>query len=303
MLDAMKTTTKLIAITAMVLGLTQTHVLAQSGTTTTDTNGTTTATGTTGNNGTGLRSFIASNATLGANNSGTTTITNGTNVIILPTGATGAAVNGQAFNTTAQVGSTVSISARIIAQNTNSTTNVNNGTVTTGPSTRTSLTTATLLRTLGVDANIAGLISGTNFAPGARLVFSNDTFFVVSGTDTIDVSAIMTLERGTNQIVSGSTDTNGLARPNRTIVEILRVTFNDTAINTTNGLIFYLQGIGNETSTSGAVNANTGQFNETRNFSLANGAGEGWQFIGSDNVRPIIVTGNVTARGTGLGTQ
>lgn len=213
------------------------------------------------------------------------------------------AVNGQPFNTNAQFALFVSIRGTIIAQSTNSTVNSTNGTITTTPAQRQFFSTSNILRTLGNDASISGRITGTNFAPGASLILSNNTFFVLSGSDVIDVSDIMTFQTGTNQLISGSTDANGLATPrSRTIIEIGRVTFNDTAINTNNGLVFYFQGVATQTTGNSVANATTGEFTEARSLNLNQGTGEGTENVGSGSDRLIIISGGVlTARGNGTG--
>lgn len=302
----MKNTTKLIATTALALSFAQINATAQNSTTPitptdvtntlvvilggTTNSGTTTTATTTGNS-----ANVSNGKQTGGGTFGTGTFANTRTVRFNATG--------QQLNTSADVGANVIITARVIVQNTNSVTNAVSGAVTTRPAIRRLLTTADVLRVLGNDAAMTGRITGTNFAVGSRLVFTNNTFVVFSGADTIDVGDIITFETGTNQIFAGTTDTNGLARPVRTIIEIGRITFNDTAINTTNGLVFYLQGQTTETTIDTAASTSTGNFREARTLVLTQGTGEGAENVGSGDDRAIIVAGNVTTRGSAIGTD
>jgi hypothetical protein len=160
-------------------------------------------------------------------------------------------------------------------------------------------TTADFLKRLAIDENTAGRLDTNRFPRGARLVATNDTFVVMVGTNVlVDVGNIISFSGGDNEIVSGTTDTNGLARPAITRTHLARVMFDDTGINTTNGIVFFLQGAMTETTTDSAVNRN-GNYTETHVASMPSAAGEGQVGVGSGDQRAAVCTGAVSASGTG----
>jgi hypothetical protein len=200
------------------------------------------------------------------------------------------------FRATADPALTISITASLLIQSTNSITNARTHSVTVTAPTRKVLTTATILQRLAVDENIAGTYPTNKFPRGARLVATNNTFVVMNGTNVlVDVSNIISVDTGTNEIDSGTTDTNGLAHP-VTRTHLARVIFDDTGINTTDGLRFFLQGVMTETTNDSGVDRN-GIFTETHIASMPQAAGEGLANVGSGTERQLIATGSVTATG------
>jgi hypothetical protein len=206
------------------------------------------------------------------------------------------------FQATAQgnIGLNVTVNARFTIQNTNQVTNARTQTVTVSRPIQRTFNTADLLRRLAVDENLAGNFDGTSFPRGSRLVATNGGFVVISGGNVLaDVSNIISIGVGTNVIFSGATDTNNLARPSQTRIVIGRLIFDDTGINTTDGLRFYLQGILTQTTTDTVPNVNTGIFTESTNASMPSSAGEGNLGVGSDDERQIITSGSFFASGRG----
>ncbi len=192
----------------------------------------------------------------------------------------------------------VTISARIISQNTN-VTDVHNVTSTPSPKSRSGSNTD-LLKRLAQDEFNAGNWPSNSFPHGAKLVVVGGSFVIVKGTNTlVDVSNVISIGFGVNTIMSGrQNDITGLASPTITNVRIGHLVFDDTGLNPTDGLRFYLQGVLTETITDSAV-ANNGTYNQTHSVSMPTAAGEGDSGVGSGNDQPIIVTGSVSAFGSG----
>lgn len=204
------------------------------------------------------------------------------------------------FRANADVGLTISITANLLIQSTNSVTNARTQAVTVGPPTRRVLTTAQILQRLAQDENSAGLYPTNRFPRGARLVATNDTFVVMVGTNVlVDVSNVISFDEGTNNIFSGTRDTNGLSHP---VVKthLARIIFDDTGIIPAIGLRFYLQGVMTETTIDSAVDRN-GNFTETHIVSMPQAAGEGVVNVGDTDQRQLIATGSVSASGTARG--
>lgn len=205
------------------------------------------------------------------------------------------------FRATADVGLNITINSRFIIQSTNSTTNPRTGTVTVSPAIQRSFSSINLLNRLAVDENLAGNFDQTSFPRGSRIVATNGTIVVMSGADVlVDVSNILSVQFGDNSIFSGGTDTNGLARPSQTKIHLASVSFDDTSINTTDGLRFFMEGIMTERRSDSTPN-NSGVFTETQSVSMPSSAGEGTTGVGSGDERQIIVSGSVF--GNGRGTQ
>ncbi|MGZ4962697.1 MAG: hypothetical protein ACXWBP_02740 [Limisphaerales bacterium] len=192
----------------------------------------------------------------------------------------------------------VTLSVRIVTQSTNIT-DAHNVTTTPAPKTR-FVSINDLVRRLAQDEFNAGNWPSNSFPRGAKLVVVNGGFVIVKGTNTlVDVSNVIGIAFGTNTIMSGrQNDTNGLASPTITEIRIARLIFDDVGINPTDGLRFYLQGVLTETITDSAL-AKNGTFTQTHSVSMPNSAGEGESGIGSGDERPIIVTGSLSAFGTG----
>lgn len=191
------------------------------------------------------------------------------------------------------------LSVRAISQSTNVTTS--RDIVTTPPPRTRFFTTSDILKRLAQDENNAGNWASNTFPRGARLAVVGDRFSVVQGTNVlVDVSNVIGITFGNNAIQSGrQNDTNGLASPTISKVHLANLSFDDTAINTTNGLSFFLQGVMNETITDSAVSRTTGIFTETETASMPSAAGEGTASVGSGADQPIVVTGSLSASGSG----
>lgn len=196
-------------------------------------------------------------------------------------------------------GITINISARLTVQSTNVSTNAVTQTVTVRPPVIRSVSTFDLIKRLAADENFTGRIPSNS-----RIVATNGGIFVIFGTnEPIDISSILSLSFGTNTIFSGSTDTNGLARPTpQTRVQIARLNFDDTSLNATNGLSFYMQGVFTDTVSDSTPNVNTGIFTENESVSMPSAAGEGVTGVGSDDEREAIVSGSLFGSGRGTAT-
>lgn len=201
------------------------------------------------------------------------------------------------FRAVADVGLTLSISANLLVQSTNIFTNAHTHSVTVGAPRQLRFATADFLKRLAIDENIAGTYPTNKFPRGATLVATNNSFFVVVKTNIlVDVGNIISFSAGDNEISSGTTDTNGLARPSVTKTHLARVMFDDTAINTTNGISFFLQGVMTETTSDSAVDR-AGNYTESHVVSMPTSAGEGQVGVGSGDQRATVCTGAVTASG------
>lgn len=185
----------------------------------------------------------------------------------------------------------VTISARIISQSTN-TTDVRGVTTTPPPRTR-NLSNRDILKRLSDE-------SGTTFPRGSRLAVVDGSFAVVQGTNIVqDVSSIIRLEFGTTTIRSGrQNDTNGLASPTITKSSLGTLIFDDTGINSTNGLRFAIQGIVTTFTTDSRPNNATGVYTQVDTATMTNATGDGTNNVGSGDEQPILVTGSVTAAGS-----
>lgn len=203
------------------------------------------------------------------------------------------------FRALADPSLTINITASFLIQNTNSFTNARSHAVTTGAPLRRVFTTAEFLRRMAIDENIAGNYLTNRFPRGARLVSTNNSFAVMVGTNVlVDVGNIVSFASGNTDIVSGTTDTNGLSRP-KIDTHLASVTFDDTGINTTNGARFTITGVMTETTSDSGVDRH-GNFSEVHVATMANALGEGTFTISPGDVRPAIVIGAVTASGSSI---
>jgi hypothetical protein len=208
-----------------------------------------------------------------------------TNLLALSTLILGAA-DAQQDNTI-----TLTITARTTTQSTNVTDS--HGVTTTAPPRVQTRTTTDLLKQIAND-------TATTFPRNSKLALTDQRFVVLQGTNEIaDVSGFFFFIDGTNHIFSGRVnDTNGLASSTTTTLHILRLGFDDTSVNSTNGLRFYLQGIMTETITDGRPNTN-GVYTQTHTVSMPTSAGEGSSQIGSGTELPFVVSGSVSGSGSG----
>jgi hypothetical protein len=203
------------------------------------------------------------------------------------------------FRAQADVGLNINITATLLVQSTNTFTNARTHTVTIAAPRRMVVTTADLLKRLAVAENNAGTFPTNKFPRGARLAETNGAFVVMFGTNIlVDASNVISITgNGTNEITSGTTDTNGLARPALLRTHLSRINYDDTGLNTTNGLRFFLEGIVTDTTVDSAVGRN-GVYTETRVISVPTAAGEGEVGVGSGDERAAIASGALSAVGS-----
>jgi hypothetical protein len=195
----------------------------------------------------------------------------------------------------AQVLQTVSISGTMLAQGTNTD---NNTTTTTKAPTRTTITTASVLKQLALDENAAGNYGSTKFPPGAKLKYLAGTGFQVdNGTnELVDVSDILSLEvNGLNDISAGSySDANGQGMPpsSQTDYQLVTITYDATSLGGTTK--YFVTGLA--TSTTRTTNPSAkGNYSETDSFSFQSGTGEGINAAGAS----IVITGfTISASGS-----
>jgi hypothetical protein len=154
-------------------------------------------------------------------------------------------------------------------------------------------TTKDILNLLAFDENLKGNWPSNGFPASASLAVAGNGFLVVNGNDVLlDVSDIMSFSVGDNRIVSGTkSDITGLAKPTEKQLQIVRITFDDTAIIGGKDFKFYLQGFFNQSTTDASPVA--GVYTETRAAKLSNGAGEG-----SLQDVPFVCTGTAASSGT-----
>jgi len=171
-------------------------------------------------------------------------------------------------------------------------------TVTAAPKVQTH-NTAELLSILARDKAAQHSWPSNSFPAGAKLAVGNDAFVVVAGTNILlNVSDILSFTNGDNEIVSGKrNDITGLANPTASRLQIGRLTFDDTAIDGSAGLKFYIQGLISQTE-SDTIPVNN-VYTQTRSAKLSNGTGEGTNSGG----RAFVLTGGLSATGRGKSTQ
>ncbi len=183
----------------------------------------------------------------------------------------------------------LSINVTAFLQNTND----DNGVVTITASPKTvTYATRDFLNVLAFDQHQEGNWPSNSFPNSAKLAIADDGFVVVSGTNVLlNVSDIMSLSRGENEITSGvQDDSTGLASHTAQKRQIARITFDDTFIVGGKNLKFYLQGLLTQSTTDTTPAA--GIYTDIRTVKITNAAGEG----SFQNV-PFVCTGTVTATG------
>ncbi len=152
---------------------------------------------------------------------------------------------------------------------------------------RFSVSTATLLKDLAVDETLNGTwFNATAKVPAnAKLVvnfpgpsdFSSLSYKVVSGTNAVDVSNVLSASpTGTNQIASGAfTDAGGprVAPFNTTEYQQYTIIYDGRKVG--GKLFFTVTGLAACSTKAAKPNAKTGKYVETDSFSLINGTGSG----------------------------
>ena len=170
-----------------------------------------------------------------------------------------------------------------------------NGTVTTiKKPTKLTLDTKQILAFLAEDEYAEGEYASTNFPTGAKLVVIGGDFQVLDKTNNflVDVSDILSIEKGTNDIVSGKiNDSTGLYENSATKVYILRISYDDSGISGGAGLQFYLAGLMRCTVTNTAPNE-SGFYTETDSDRMDASAGQGHY-----QDRSFVITGSLTLAG------
>ena len=201
-------------------------------------------------------------------------------------------------NLQAEVTNTITIAITGLAQNAPTT---NNGIITAAAPSKHAIGIKEILNLLAIAKHAANnAYPTTNFPVGAKLVVitgDNNAFQVLSATNSllVDVSDIMSSSDGKfeNDIFSGSQNaTNGLASPKTTDVHVLKVNYDDTWINGSVGVKFYM--IGMMTSTVAETAPVAGVYTRTESNKLVGGLGEGFF-----QEQPFVLTGTLTASGKG----
>jgi hypothetical protein len=175
---------------------------------------------------------------------------------------------------------TFAFKASVIAQ-----TSVNDdGTNTTFVSGKASVANADIINALSTDTT-------NNFSKSAKLVMIDGDFAVLDGGTAVDVSSIMSLSFGTNDIESGKTsDSTFVALPTIKDSELVTLNFDDLSIANGSHIKFSMTGLASS-STSDSKPKN-GVVTETFSAKIAGMTGEGTR-----NGVPFVATGSASASG------
>jgi hypothetical protein len=158
------------------------------------------------------------------------------------------------------------------------------------------LDTKRILEFLAKDEYAEGNYASSNFPAGAKLVVIDGDFQVLGTSNKflVDVSDILSVETGANNIVSGKiNDSTGLYDNFGTSLCIVRFNYDDSRISGGVGLQFYLAGLMTSIVTDTTTNA-SGVYTETDCDSSDFAAGEG-NYQGT----PFVITGSLTLAGRG----
>lgn len=192
----------------------------------------------------------------------------------------------------AQVTQVLTISATASVQGAyNSSYNMKTGitTYTYATPTKFSIATKNILTLLGTDYH-------TNFPSGAKLVVDGNSgnIEVVNKTNSVlqDISSIMSISTGTNDIFSGKGTSQFPGLGTGTDLQLLTITFDDTGIPAGGNLKFFLTGVAKTTLSDSTPNKITKAYTESDSGSLSSGTGEG-NFQGN----PFVCTGTASASG------
>lgn len=199
-------------------------------------------------------------------------------------------------STQAQVTNLITLTISALAQsNTN-----DDGTFTTAPApSKHTIATKDILSLLAMAKHAENnAYPSTNFPAGAKLVVvtgDNPAFQVLTSTNTLlaDVSDIINSDDGKfgNYVYSGKqNDTNNLASPITTNLHILTIKYDDTWINGSVGVKFYMIGLMTSTTTDTVPTA--GVYTQTESHKLASGTGEGIY-----QGQQFVLTGTMSASG------
>ncbi len=171
-----------------------------------------------------------------------------------------------------------------------------NGTTTTyaKPVTNTYNTQA-ILNFLASDKYAEGQLASPAFPAKAQLASTNGAWVVLDKNNNVlaDVSEILSATNAGDgmEVISG-TQLNGaanLACPTVKTMELIRFTFDDTAIAGGNNISFYLQGLSTKTDTD-TTPTTTGLYTETQTGVITGAAGGGFWSNGA----PFVFTANLT---------
>lgn len=153
-----------------------------------------------------------------------------------------------------------------------------------------------ILNLLAQDKFAQGKWGSTAFPAGSKLASSNEQWMVVSSANylLVDVSDILHASAGgSNEVMSGKqNDLTQLAAPSLKTMELVKITFDDTAIAGGNHTSFYLQGLSTKTITDTTPTV-AGVYTETSTGQVIGAAGEGTWSDGT----PFVCSGNLTITG------
>jgi hypothetical protein len=194
---------------------------------------------------------------------------------------------------------TVTVTATAVSQGSTN----DNGKTTSVSSVDSSINTKQLLIWLAQDEHAEGnFVVSNNFPSGAVLVFiatsadNSSDFQVLSktGTPLVDVSDILSLDRSSETIDTAKiSDTTGLLDPSGTQTRLLNLTFDDTQLIVTNGLVnlqFDLSGV--EVKTVSDTAPKSGTHTESVKAKVSSASGEGFL-----NGNPFIISGGFSFTG------
>jgi hypothetical protein len=141
----------------------------------------------------------------------------------------------------------------------------------------------------------------TNGARLQALLDTNNNVYTQilnSNSSIVDVSSTLRFIPGTHSLQSGildeSTGSNSLR-----YLDILRMAYNDTPINRSNGISFSFIGLDPHTVTLTPTKTK-GVFSVTNSFSVTNGIGDGYTVSGKNTNDVVIKNASVSASGSGI---
>lgn len=141
----------------------------------------------------------------------------------------------------------------------------------------------------------------TNGARLQALLDTNNNVYTQvlnSNSSIVDVSSTLRFIPGTHSLQSGildeSTGSNSLR-----YLDILRMAYNDTPINRSNGISFSFIGLDPHTVALTPTKTK-GVFSVTNSFSVTNGIGDGYTVSGKNTNDIVIKNASVSASGSGI---